>query len=327
MKDSDIKAVYRRFALYLGIGVIITASLYMAVQWILLKEIADTLFISLSIGASLFILLFANSVIKYLLDNGPSFYTATITSAEPEKSKNEFDKLLNIFTNLKLSIPFGLAWGTVAGILPFIMGLWPGQPVIATFFGLFLLVVCFITGFFLLILVRFFTVSRKLWDLIEVKLWKRDSIASGFLLSLSSRTSFVASVYTAICITSWLTTPVVPKNSELFIFIFFSTGILIASVIIPIRPYTRKLQTIKRHALKEIDDEIQNEYMDLVETFRSKQKHAELTSINTLIEMRKRIEDVQVYPFKVKTITASLSIILISLLPAFIEVFLKIYFN
>ncbi|MEI7898366.1 MAG: hypothetical protein WCJ26_15115 [bacterium] len=327
MKENDISRIYAKFAYVCGSMVLLSGIIYMAIQWIFINIVKDTLFISLSIGASIFILYFARNVIIYIVNNGPLFYTSTISLTDPDKSKTEYDKLLRLFTNFKLLIPFGILWGTIAGFIPLYFGLWSESSPIAISFGIFLFCICFITGFFLLILVSFFNVSKNLWDLIQVELWKRDNMASEFLIALSRKTSIVAAIYISICLVAWIVTPVVPVSKELIIYIIFSVSLLISSIIIPIRPFSLKLQIMKHNALGEIDEKIQKEYMEIIENLKVNIKNVNFDQMNLLIEMRKKIEDIQIYPYRIKTITASLSIIIISLFPVIVQFIFEKFFK
>jgi hypothetical protein len=326
MNENEISRIYARFAYVCGTMVLLSAIFYMVIQWIIINEIKDSLYISLSLIASIFILYFARNIIKFIIDNGPSFYSSAISLKDPAKSKQEYDKLLRIFTNFRLLIPFGIGWGSIAGLLPLFLKLWPNNTTIAASFGIFLFCICFITGFFLFILISFFFVSKKLWDLIQVELWKRDNTASEFLLALSRKTSFVAAIYIAITITAWIITPVVPASKELIIYVIFSIVLLIGSVVIPIRPFTMKLLFMKHNALSDIDEKIQNEYTGIIDDLKANRKDVNFDQMNLLIEMRKKIEEIQVYPYRIKTLTASLSIIIIALLPVIVQfIFTKFF--
>lgn len=178
---STVKKDFTHFAIKVGILVFISGIFYMLVQWHLINEIRDTVFISLSVGASIYILFFSLTIIKYLLDNGPLFYTSAIRSEAPELVKIEFDNLIGIFVGSRYPYIMGILWGLCAAFVPYLLDFWPDQTLITISCGIFLFFVCFITGYFLFILLRFFIISIKLWKLINVELWKRDSNTTFFL--------------------------------------------------------------------------------------------------------------------------------------------------
>jgi hypothetical protein len=95
---------------------------------------------------------------------------------------------------------------------------------------------------------------------------------------------------------------------------------------VPVRPYVKKIQLLKENALAEVDEKIQQEYKHLLDQMKADDNN-DLSRINSLIEMRKKIEDIQSYPFKTKTLTASLSIIFISLLPVLIDFVLQRFYK
>jgi len=60
---------------------------------------------------------------------------------------------------------------------------------------------------------------------------------------------------------------------------------------------------------------------------RVKGETTDFERMNGLVEMRKKIESIQIFPFQLKTISAAISIIVISLIPKIIEIILKTLFQ
>ncbi len=315
---------YRNFTIIAGSVNVAAGLLYLVMQWILTGTVADTVYICLSIGASLFILLKSSHLHKYIISQGPSYYTSAImTYDEPDRSKVTYDKLVAIFTDFPRNIGSGLLYGAGGMAVPYLLGWWQEVPILRLYFGIFLFTICIITGYFLLVLIRFLIIITKLWEYVKIELWKRMNASVNFLIAISRKEIFIAAIYISICLTAWVTNPVVPIGSELIAYSIFSMLLLLASLIFPILPYTQRLMNLKDQEIGELDDKIQQEYSRIIMQYRESAQEIHFEQLNTLIEMRKRIEEIQVYPFKVKSLVTSISVILISLLPAIVQFLLE----
>jgi hypothetical protein len=325
MRNDNILKIYQRFLYTCATLVLLSGIIYLEIQWIFTRDIKDKLFVFFSIGASILILCCAWNILNFIRKNEMSFCAVGIDSLDLDTNRKEYDKLLFIFIDYRLAIPFGIIWGVAASYIPFYFDIWPTNSIVAFAFSFFLFCNCFITGFYLLNLVRYFFITKNLWDLIEVELWKRDKRAADFLLPLSKKTSLLASLYISITLMAWITTPFVPFTKELISYLIFAVVLLIASVVLPIRPFSSKLKKEKHLALYEIDEKIQKEYIEIIRNLKVDKEGVNYDTMNLLLEMRKKIEDIHIYPYRIKTISASFSIIIISLLPVFVQMFLEKY--
>jgi len=190
-------------------------------------------------------------------------------------------------------------------------------------FGIFLFFTNIITSYFVILLILFFIHTKKLWALIKVELWNRENPAAKFIFSASKWTALIAIVYMTSSLTAWNTSEkITPFGNEIILFFIFSFVLLMASIVIPILPFIRKINKLKNDALCEIDCKIQTEYSELLNNFKKDGDKLKFEKMNGLIEMRKKIEYIHIYPFQLKTITAAISIILISLIPKIVEIVL-----
>jgi hypothetical protein len=325
MTETDIIIRnYKRFGILSGSLLIISCIIYSLIQLSINKTISDTLFISLTLGESLFVLYAGYRILLFIVRNEVIFNSSNISTVSPSFSAKEYSNLINIFNNFKVILAIILIWATIMGLMPIIQKYWAASSILNIYYGIFLFFTNIITSYFLIVLLLFFRLSGRLWNLVHVELWKRKNISAKFLFRLTKIIVFVAAIYMASSLTAWLTSPKVPFGPEIFVFIIFSILLLIGCIILPSMPYIRKVSNLKNEALTEMDSKIQDEYQNIIKTLQEKDADVSFNRMNSLIEMRQRIESINVFPFRLETISASLSIILISLLPVIIEYIFKI---
>jgi hypothetical protein len=314
---------YKRFAWISGTLLTISGLLYSVFQIVFFNKIYDKVFICLTIGESLFILFAGTWILGYISDNAKDF-CANSKGKYHKKNVKVFIKLINIFGNFKYIIPI-IVWALVMGILPVIQRYWEDNFSLTLMYGIFLFFTNIITAYFLVLLISFFVISIQLWNVVQVKLWRSDNIATTFIFSISKRIALFAAIYMTSSLTAWLTSPKIPFNPVIFVFIVFSIIILIGSIILPSIPYTKKKSKLKREALIDIDNKIQQEYSLVMKNIQDINDISLFNKMNLLIEMRRRIESIEVFPFRLKTITTSLFIIFISIIPVILEYAFKLF--
>jgi hypothetical protein len=317
------KKSYKKLAIIVSIFLIISSSIYLVSQFLITNKISDVLFVSLTLFESLFVLYSGSLMIKYLESKGLAFYTSLNYFNDPESPKKEINRLICIFQHYSKSWVFILLWSICMGILPYFQGYWANNLSLSILFGAFLFFTNIITSYFVILLFFFFIRTKKLWSLIKVELWNRENPAAKFIFSVSKWVALIATVYMTSSITAWNTSEkITPFGNEIILFLVFSVALLIASIVVPIFPFIKKISELKNNALCEIDCNIQTEYSELLKDFKNDGNKVKFEKMNGLIEMRKRIESIQIYPFQLKTFIAAISIILISLIPKIIEIIL-----
>jgi hypothetical protein len=328
MKQSEtIVKSYKGFAVLSGSLLIISSIIYSVMQLIMNKTISDTLFISLTLGESLFILFAGYRILLFIVQNRVKLSSYAMSSSDPKLGLRVYLKLVNMFI-LSISIVFVIIiWAGIMGVMPLLQNYWIDNNILTLLYGLFLFFTNVITAYFLILLLRFFRLSGKLWNLVHVELWKRKTPSAQFIFSLTKQITLVAAIYMTSSLTAWVTSPKVPFGGEILIFILFSILLLIGSITIPSFPYIRNISNLKRDALIEIDSKIQDEYQYILGLLQAKNIDVSFNKMNALIEMRNKIESISIFPFRIETIAASISIILISLLPVFLEYTIKLLFE
>jgi hypothetical protein len=314
---------YKLFGIISGSLLIISSIIYSFIQLLLNKTISDTLFISLTLGESLFVLYAGYKILLFIVRNEEIFNSSNKSFADSALSTREYTNLIKIFNNFKILLPVIFLWAIVMGLMPVFQKYWKESMILNILYGAFLFFTNIITSYFLLVLLQYFRLSGRLWNLVQVELWKKDNTSARFIFSLTKIIVLVAAVYMTSSLTAWVTSPKVPFGPEIIVFIIFSILLLTGSIILPSIPFTRKKSALKRKALADIDCKIQDEYQKLTDILQSTGKEVNFNKMNSLLEIRHRIEAINVFPFRLETLTASLSIIIISFLPVFLEYIFK----
>jgi hypothetical protein len=322
------KKNYRILSVIVSILLVISAVVYLLLQFKSESKISDVLFVSLTLFESLFVLYAGTFMIKYLESKGLSFYTSLNFFTDPEEPKIEINKLICIFNHYSKTWYLLLIWAICMGVLPYFQNYWENNLTLSISFGVFLFFTNIITSYFVVLLIFFFIRTKKMWSLIKVELWNRENPAAKFIFSVSKWTAIIAAVYMTSSLTAWNTSEKIePFGNEIILFLAFSIVLLISSIIVPILPFIRKIRELKNIALTEVDSNIQSEYSELLAKFKTNKETTDFERMNGLVEMRKKIDSIQIFPFQLKTISAAISIIVISLIPKIIESVLKILFQ
>jgi hypothetical protein len=319
---------YRKLAFVVATLLVISAIIYLVMQFKLTGKISDILFVSLTLFESLFILFAGSMMIQYIKNKGMNLYTSFDYFKEPVNPEIEINKLVCIFQHYNKFWIFVLIWAICMGALPYFQNYWVNYSSLNIFFGIFLFFTNVITSYFVILLILLFVRIRKLWILIKVELWNRENPAAKFIFSISKRVAIIGSIYMTSSLTAWNTSEkITPFGNEILIFFAFSVALLLASIIIPLLPFINTIINLKNNALCDIDYKIQKEYSVLLDNFNKDGRKVEFIKMNELVEMRKKIESIQTFPFQLRTISAAISIIIISLIPKILELILTNLFK
>lgn len=326
--NESVKKSYKKLSIIVSLLLITSAIVYIVFQFITNGTIKDILFVSLTIFESLFILYAGWIMIRYIESKGFSFYTSLKYFTEIEQPEKEINNLIGIFQNFKKTWPLIFIWAIGVFIFTVYKDCWENNITLNLLFGIFLFFTNIITAYGIILLYNFIKATRKMWFLIKVELWNRENPAAKFIFSVSKRIAIIGAVYMTSSFTAWNTSEVTESlGNEIIIILIFSVIILFVSIVIPILPFINRIVALKNMALSDIDTQIQLEYNVLKKSFNKAESNIQFEKMNELIEMRKRIVSIQVFPFQLKTILASLSIIIISLLPKAVELILITIFQ
>lgn len=302
-----------------SISLVLLGIVYILVQYAIYDKIVDSLFIGLLFGSS-FILLFGIKWIqRFFKDRVILFYNNLDKGLVLEKS--DFEKLTRKIFKNPFVIVSGIVYGIAIGCAPFILNVWSDSLTLKLLLSLFLFIVNFLTGASLYSLFMLFVFLYKTSSFLSISLYNRINPASDFVADLSSRASIIASFYIAFSITSIYFSEL-PINTMTIGYSFFAVIVILVAYIFPMIPISNKIQIQKRSLLNEISSLLQKELNKLV----SNAQHNEEINIdkyNSLLELRTKISDIHSSPIGLKAIWNSIYIILITLLPVFIQVFLE----
>ena len=325
---NQVVKQYSWFAILSSAFLVISSVIYLFFEFYIEKKITDILFLSLTLFESLFVIYSGYMIIKYIQRKSVPFYTSLDSFTEHEKPKEELTKIIINFICFSNYWFIILIWASVMATVPYFQSYWENNLILNVLFGVFLFFTNIITSYFVILLILFFVRIRHVWSIIKVELWKRENVAARFIFSLSKRITIIAAIYMTSSLTAWNTSGNISAfNNAIIIFFAFSVLVLISSIIVPLLPFASRIGQLKNDALRELDGNIQSEYSILLDKFKIGDEKVNFDRMNELLAMRKRIEGIFTFPFQLKTITASISIIFISLLPKIIELILVKLFN
>jgi hypothetical protein len=304
------------------IGTIAAGVVYVLLQWRTRTSIADSVFVSMLIAATMILMLGLRQLRQYMVNKGLDFYSFALQSTDPNAAIREHDRLCAaVFANRWMTLSGGV-YGSLLGAAPFVLAVWPNASALRVSLSAFLFVVNFATGVAFYGLLVFFRHAILMGRLLKVDLWQVDNHSTRFLLGATRRLSVLASVYVSICLSSILFS-VLPVDAFVVAYSCFAGAIILASVLIPSLPIAAKLRETKRRSLEEIDRQLHDLFYSALEEMRRTRGHVDLTHIESLLHMRDRIENVPTWPFRLKSVTASLSVLLLSSIPVILQILLQ----
>lgn len=313
----------KQFIWTYAISLILSGVLYILIQYTVYNKIVDSLFIGLLFGSS-FILLFG---IKWVQEFFKSkiilFYNNLDKSLELDHWK--FEKLIKKVFKNPLTIVSGIGYGVVMGYLPFLFNIWQESLSLTLLLSIFLFIVNFLTGASLFSLIMLFRFLYKISNFLSISLYDRNNPAVNFVNDLSRRASIIASFYVAFSITSIYFSEM-PINTMTIGYSIFSGIIILIAYIFPMIPISSKIQFQKNLLLNEISSLLQSELNSLVINAKS-EKEIDISKYNSLLELKSKISGIHSTPIGFKAMWNSIYIILITLLPVFIQFFLEKIMN
>ncbi len=295
---------------------------YIIFQWIKNQTIEDTYFVNMLIGATIILLIALKYLGNFFLINGRDFYQFIISKKDPERTYQKYSQFILNVLNFKRMTFTGIVYGIALGSAPYLLNSWSNQPELQFLLALFMFFINFVTGISLYSLLSFFINAAKTRKLIKIDLWRIENPATVFLLGATRRIAIFASVYISISLSSILFS-ILPFSGLVIGYSIFSGLIIISSIIIPSFPIMQKIKNIKEKNLSEIDEKLNENFHQTIKNIRTKNSKVYMEHFESLLQLRARINDISVLPFRAKSIMAVASVLVLSALPVGLQLLLE----
>ncbi len=329
MQNNEEIYTYRRkgylsilSTIIIAITTLASGIIYLIFEWIFTDKLEDTYFVSMLTGATMILLFGIRYLGDFLLNKGKDFYSFVISTVDPELVYKNYDQFFLNVMNFKRMTLSGIIYGIMIGSAPYLLNVWSENSALQLLLSIFMFVVNFVTGISFYSLISFFINSVKMGKMIKVDLWQIENPSTLFLLGATRRIAILASVYIAICLTSILFSKL-PVSSLVILYSVFSGSIILLSIIIPSYPIVYKLKLAKEKNLLEIDKKLNEIFYQTIEDIKTKEAKVDLERFDSLLQLRSRIADVSIFPFRAKSISAVLSVIIFSAIPVVIQIILE----
>ncbi|PWN06358.1 hypothetical protein [Rhodohalobacter mucosus] len=304
---------------------ILTGLIYLILQWFVTQNIVDSIFVGLLFGSTVILVFGLSSMAKHVTNRGLNFFSSSMDLEAEKEIFGRYQEYCAKILHFPGMMIAGLLYGTAVSLTPFLFDIWPEHFSLKLTLAVFLFAVNFVTGAAVYSLVKYIEQTYKIAPLINIDLWQANSGKTDFLLSMTRKMAVLASVYIALSLTSVLFS-LIPINSIVISYGIFSGMILLSILFITPAPVVQKLKEEKIKMLNDLDDHIHdllpNSYSDL-----NSGDTIELERMKSLLELREKIENLNVWPFKFKSIVATLSVIFFSALPILVRTILEVFFN
>jgi hypothetical protein len=303
-----------------------TGVIYIVLEWVRQKDVSDSIFISMLIAATIILVFGITRLSKYILNKGLNYCIFLLSKSSSDKGYELYDKLCTSVLNLRLMTISGILYGIAIGSVPFVLNLWSGDIVLKISLSTFMFCVNFVTGVAFYSLITFFIHSIKMGKLVNVNLWQINNPTTDFFLGATRRISVLASIYICICLSSILFSPI-PIGGLVIAYSCFSGCIIISSLVLPPLPVMQKLKEAKTIALLELDKQLYLSFYKNLEEKKPSKTNVDFDKVKTLLDLREKIEDINIWPFRVKSAMAGLSVMLFSSVPIILQIILTRVFG
>lgn len=304
---------------------IFTGLIYLILQWFNTQNIIDSIFVGLLFGSTVILVLGLSSMAKHVTNRGLNFFSSSLNLETESEIFEKYQTYCAKILHVPGMIIAGLLYGIAVSFTPFIFEIWPDHFVLKFTMALFLLAVNFVTGAALYSLVRYIEQSYRIAPLINIDLWQANSGKTDFLLGMTRKMSVLASVYIALSLTSILFS-LIPVNTAVISYGIFSGSILLSVLFVTPAPVVQKLKDEKLRMLSDLDDHIHDLLPESYSSLNTNDA-VELERMKSLLELREKIENLNVWPFKVKSVIATISVIFFSALPILVRTILELFFG
>lgn len=304
-----------------GGAVLVIGLLYLMLEFNHTDQIVDSLFVSMLVGATLILLIGLRSVLNFLATRGETFYAFVLAATDPKEAYRRHAHLFATVTNTTRMTLSGVVYGLLIGFAPFVLNAWPQDAALRLGLAVFLFGVNFTTGVAFYALLSFFAFSTQMGAQARVDLWQASNPSTDFLTGATRRISVLASGYVAICLSSVLFS-VLPPQGAVIAYSVFAAFMLVLSILVPALPLARKIHDAKFAALRELDEKVQAAFFEVLSK-DPEQFDQRLSRLHALLALRERVERLQSWPFKVRSVTSAASVLFFSSLPVILQLLLE----
>ncbi len=291
---------------------------YITIQFRQTGTVVDIPFTSMLIGATVILLLGMKAILRFVNRKGLEFYSFVLSMGDPRDAYLRHGELCSSLTSLRGATLSGAVYGILLGLAPFFLHVWQNELPIRLALAAFMALVNFVTGVGFYGLIQFLIQSLRLGTMAKVDLWQARNPSTEFLLGTIRRIALLASVYVAICISSILFS-VLPLGGWVAGYSAFACLSIVASILVPSIPVVRRIRVSKTLALGELDQQIQTEFFATLETLRVGGGDEHLDKLHAMLQLRERIDAINSWPFRLKSLSAVFSVMLVSSIPVILQ--------
>jgi hypothetical protein len=293
---------------------------YAGLQALLLQRVADGIFISMLIAASIVLVNGMSRIHAHVRDRGREFFRNVFGAA----SAAEHDRFLRrLFPDSGLAAT-GVVYGTAVGSAPLVLGVWSTAVELQFALALFLFCVNYVAGVALYSLARYFLELRRLGPLMHVGIWDVATPATEFLLVTTRKVALLSCVYVSICLSSILFSEI-PFTNLVMGYAAFAAAVLVSALLLPTFSIAQCIEASKTEALREVNAKIQLEFQTAIDQLRSPGETVRLERLESLLKLRQAVDSVQAWPFKAESLRTSLMVVLVSAAPVALQVILQLF--
>lgn len=300
----------------------IAGIVYTLFEYLSTDVITDGIFTSMLIGATMILVYGMNSLYRFIRNSSMNFFIYVASTSPAEDTFARFNQLCNSVLHTRNMSLTGFVYGCVIGSAPFLLGVWNDNMLLKILLTVFMFFVNYCTGLAFYSLIAFFLNAVRLGKLVKVDLWHPGNPSTDFLLNSTRQIAVLASVYISLCLSS-VAFSRLPISELVILYAIFAGLIFLATIFIPIYPIVQKMSEAKAKALSDIQENLQGAFQHILNGMKENQSLDEIPKLEKLIQLRDKVESVQVWPFRLKSIGAALSVIFFSSIPVILQVFLE----
>ena len=307
------------------LGAVILAGLvYVVTQWYRTGTMEDALFVGLLFGASIILVLGIAALGRHLIKKGLPFLLTALDDSRKPEAINMHKKMCDNILGNRETILAGAGYGVLVAMAPWVMEIWQEDPILRSLLSLFLFFVNFITGLALYSLVRFMEQTHRLIPDIHIDVWQCNSGKTEFIIGLTRKMVLLASIYISLSMVSLLFSKF-SLDAVIVGYALFAALVFISVLVISPAPVVRKLKNAKSEALNELDVRIQQLFNHSDDGGLDNDE--QISKLKNLLDLREKIEEMNTWPFRMKSFLTGVSVVLFSSLPVLIQVLLEIFWG
>lgn len=300
------------------------------------KVESESFFVALLVAATMILVIGLSGLRRFFIQKGLKLTIFLKPSTKIDSSYNVFKQISdNIFRFKYMTIVgFIYAFSISSGV--FIINPWSNQTIFRLILSLFLFSVNFPTGIAFYSLLAFFVQSNKLGKLVNINLWQVENPLIHFFFGIARRISLLVSIYSCISVCSILLSP--KFRSFLFnesarwseyaripviaycVFIFV---MVILAIVIPPLPVVQKLREAKAEALVGLNKRLHLAFYSNLGDTATTNENIDFEKVKTLLELREKVENINIWPFRVKSVLTGLTVLFFSSVPIILQEVVK----